>query len=119
MPKVFIHLKGISTSNNKWDMDSVIIHPRVRIPYNQYFEVTNGTKISFSSMHGYMGVINTTGKALLKATEGAPIVRVSTPSGSYVEGEIEVESIEGKLDVREVKKNIDAPQYKSNRRIIK
>lgn len=120
MAKITVYIKGITIQGNKWDMDSVVFEPPVRFSPNKPFEVENLTTITFTSTHSYMGNTFLNGVAKLIAKDGAPIIRVVSGTGSFIEGEMELVSKDGRMEVTTISKGKDViPPSNFRRRIIK
>lgn len=119
MAKVVTLINGITIKGNKFDMDSVVFDPPVRIKSNTPFEVEDGTTITLSSTHCYMGITTLNCTAVMIAKDGVPVIRVATPSGSFVEGELELVDKKGSVIVTTIGKVKELKSRKFERRIIK
>lgn len=122
MPKVRLHMMGFVADNNKIKLDSYKVYTDegiVKLPQNKDIEVPEETEFLLTYGEFYMGVPIRECHLLAVAKEGVPIVKITTPLGSYIQGEIEVAKADKIFKIVTLSKDKEVTPKEFKRRIIK
>lgn len=115
MAKINWLIKGITTRGNRWGTDTIITDPPV--PSNKK-DVPDGTIITIKSEQRYMGIPSKTCFAIAKAVNGGEIIKITTPNGSYIEGEMELVEAKG-MEINYMCKSKEFIGTTFRRRVVK
>lgn len=115
MARINWFIKGVTTRGNRWGTDTIITDPPVP-PKKK--DVPDGTIITIKSEQWYMGIPSRDCFATAKAVNGGEIIKITTPNGSYVEGEMELVEARG-MEVNYMSKSKEFIGTTFKRRVVK